>query len=82
VRFLCIFRFELFLDRGLDGALEMRLVGEESGTLSFEIAVNSFGEVRVESALFVCLELNGVERISQFAGSDGESLKMMLPRAC
>jgi hypothetical protein len=50
----------------------MRLAGEESGTLSFEIAVNLFGEVRVESGLFVCLESNGVEGIPQFTGGGGD----------
>jgi len=61
MRFLGIFCLELFLDRGLDGALETRLASEESGTLSFEISANSFSKVAMEPSLLVCLESNGIE---------------------
>lgn len=45
VGFLSIFGFELFLDRSLDGALEMSLPAKEGRTLSLEISVNLFGKV-------------------------------------
>jgi len=61
VGFLGIFGLELFLDRGLEGTLEMGLAGEEDGTLSLEISVNLFGKVGVERSLLVRLESNGIE---------------------
>jgi len=61
VGLLGIFCLELLLDRGLDGSFEMRLAGEECGTLRLEISVNLFGEVAVVSSLFVCLESNGIK---------------------
>ena len=68
VGFLGIFCLELFLDRGLDGAFEMSLTGEEGGALRLEIGVNLFGKVAVVSSLLICLKPNGIKRISQFAG--------------
>ena len=61
VGLLCIFCLELFLDRGLDGAFEMRLAGEEGGALRLEICVNLFGNVAVVSSLLVCLKSNGIK---------------------
>jgi len=61
VGFLGTFCLELFLDRGLDSALEMRLAGEEGGAWRLELCVNLFGEVDVMSSLLVCLESNGIK---------------------
>ena len=82
VGFLGIFRLELFLDRGLEGTLEMCLAGEEGGTLSLEISVNLFGKVGVEGSLLVRLESNGIERVSKFAGEETSVNGSPDPRWC
>lgn len=61
IGFLGSFCLELFLDRGLDGTLEMGLAGEEGGALSLKIGVNLFGKVSMEPSLLVRFESNGIE---------------------
>ena len=60
----------------------MSLAGEEGGTLGLEVGANLFGKVAVVSSLLVCLESDGIKRISQFAGEEAGVNALFNSRYC
>ena len=81
VALLRLFCFELFLDRSLINFTMLGLTCDERGDGVFELVANLLSELQMEGGLLVCLQAEGVERVSKLASHGGNKRQERTPNS-